>query len=329
MFRTQKEVRDLSLEEQVKAGEWVYDHYDMADTLSSDTIYPVCIPSYKRHDGSAKSVHLACESGEVNVYLFIYEEEFADYNFSYGIYDNLTIVICPEGVRGIGAKRQYILEYMSEVGFNKIIMMDDDISKLKFGIPAETLTSGNYTTLRRATSFDKYTKLWMEYIRRYEESPHLFEDGTPMRWGMSGTVHDLEASRSELPRGDEFIINANPKSTFAFVAINLEEFNKHSIRYHEVLKEDIDIMIQCWDAGLTTIRSSNLSYVTPEMANGKSVVGDGDYGTKSRIMVEATMDKWGDEFLKVKEAHGLTHCQIKWNVIKKRFFKHKRITEVK
>ena len=99
----------------------------------ADTIYPICIPSYKRWDRKqnktlTRIIEQCDEEIQRNTYVFVRKEQEELYRENY---KTVNIVALPE-VNGLASTRQYICDYVLDVLKKPYFMdVDDDITDLK------------------------------------------------------------------------------------------------------------------------------------------------------------------------------------------------------
>lgn len=185
----------------------------------------IIIPTFKRVDKQITLESIPDNLKKIT-YLVVYEEE-KEYLKKY----NVNLLVVPKSVRGIGKKRQYVVEYFPK---EKILFLDDD---LKF-----------YKRL------DGQTKLQPIKDNNLEELYNWVKMCLEKGYGIVGCSAQGGNNRF---KGNFTYFGR----IWAFYGINTEILNKHNIRYDQIeVMEDFNVVLDLLRYGYRSIINTQFAH---------------------------------------------------------------------
>lgn len=225
--------------------------------ITDDEIYPICIPSYSRPDGSFL---VDAKNKNLPVYLFIRREQEQLYAQYKGVY-NIVLV---DNVHNIGETRKAIVDWAIKNNYDNIFMLDDDISNMDFTMPGQAM-SGRYYMKRRCTllhlkeEIQPYVfKMWQWLIGRCDPKLTLSSPGyQPQYWDLKN---------ADLP------IQYNASAINGCFHVNVKNLTSHNLNYlssNVCGNEDYSIQYLVMRAGLLTTIFKDLTYNTESIGTNE------------------------------------------------------------
>lgn len=210
-------------------------------------MYPVLIPSKARSKTCSTCYQL--QKYNIPFYIFIYHEDFKDYN-TYFSKNNLVIV--PKNIRGLTPKRQYILDYAKQNNYSWFWMMDDDIDKL-YKRPIENITEQK--------SLPLISLNMKEFILSIEQFIQCIEDVNPKH-----TIFEIGFKERA------FGLQKNPISVSTDVGPIHLFYSKNIQKKYDlnmVALEDTDFSVQNINNGKINIKLNHFIFFAPKSGTNK------------------------------------------------------------
>lgn len=233
----------------------IQDRFDEVEKLVEGIELPsVVIPSYKNRE-KCNIKNLVESLPTTKFMIFVYEDDLDNYQ-GYLKYKNVELVSVPLDkieYRGITPKRKFIINYLLERDYYKIIMLDDDTSTMfNRTIEQEGKRAGKKVPIDIWLSF----KILIKALEGVE-------------YGIGGFYRDDFVNfwtRKKILRLFTKPLNA--------ILINLDKFKKFNINYDTQFKtgEDCDIVLQLFSNNINT-------YCLPFLANTQTIRSGGANST--------------------------------------------------
>lgn len=233
----------------------IQDRFDEVEKLVEGIELPsVVIPSYKNRE-KCNIKNLVESSPTTKFMIFVYEDDLENYQ-QYLKYKNVELVSVPLDkieYRGITPNRKFIINYLLERDYHKIIMLDDDTSTMfNRTIEQEGKRAGKKVPIDIWLSF----KILIKALEGVE-------------YGIGGFYRDDFVNfwtRKKILRLFTKLLNA--------ILINLDKFKKFNINYDTQFKtgEDCDIVLQLFSNNINT-------YCLPFLANTQTIRSGGANST--------------------------------------------------
>ena len=247
----------------------IQDRFDEVEKLVEGVDLPsVVIPSYKNRE-KCNIKNLVESSPTTKFMIFVYEDDLENYQ-QYLKYQNVELVIVPLDkieYRGITPKRKFIINYLLERDYHKIIMLDDDTSTMfNRTIEQEGKRAGKKVPI----------DIWLSF-------KILIKSLEGIEYGIGGFYRDDFInfwSRKKILKLDLRATNA--------ILINLDKFKEHNINYDTNFKtgEDCDIILQLYSKNVNT-------YCLAFLANTFTIKSGG------KGSVSGTIDEWRKDWVKL------------------------------
>lgn len=209
------------------------------ELVHNDKLPPVFIPSYKNRKGTIIP-NLGDIPGEVH--LFIYEDDRHNYPESFP--GNVTVhEIRKEEFdsmglewRGIGPKREYMLEFAKQSNFKHIIMIDDDRS-FDVWYADQPRTTSVSNTKKKGSIWDAF-KLALKLVNDYDN------------WGIVGLAHaEINCAHYTWKKVLKF-----PAHSVAALMLNVETLKDvhYSQKFGKTILEDLSLDVECYKRDIKT-----------------------------------------------------------------------------
>lgn len=222
--------------------------YRNIDKLIQDSeVFPICVPSYSRPNAS-----LLKYSKVIPIWLFVREEQLELYKE----YQGICKIVPLTGVYDIGTTRKAIVDYMWNLGYGDIFMLDDDIYLLSFRYPGFSKSGKELMKLHcddsGNTSWDvslAVFKMWVWMI--YNSSDKVTISG-------AGRLFDWWNIRyKDVP----FAYNSS--TPIQCIHLNISNLKKHGIQYESNAvdgAEDYALQYKIMSKGLYSVLYKDLAY---------------------------------------------------------------------
>ena len=235
---------------------------------------PVFVPSYGRP--YAKFLLRAMEQ-KFPLYVFVRKEEREAYSWIKDRPDTNLVVLLSK-VSNIGETRRAMFNYAVYKGFDKIIMIDDDVTPVDLSMvdpeSGKVKASGNVIG---------HVESWRKVIKRWEQ---LWTDEAmfgaayrPFAWSMTEN-EILKTKRGQLQQA---------------VGINVKRIHDAGLNYQSnavVGNEDLYLQLECYINGLDCVRTNAIQYDCTAMG-----VGDGGCNASEAGSIQAKQERRVAAFL--------------------------------
>ncbi len=307
-------------------NQWTEEYYNIAqEQIKDEEIYPIVVPSYKRGD-NALTIKLLKDCPELNVILFVYEDDVQNYQKTLDEFKNFSVVkcvLCEEDKifednrvglekRGIEYKRAAINNKMVQMGYDRYFVMDDDICALYYTRHGKK-NDGNYKAEKVMVNPTQFFKMW-QYI--------INEKATDV--AACGIISENGSWCQDLVTMEDITYIAGQVQ---IIYINGKIIKDNNINYRGSAGwEDYDFTLELIKNGLNSCQIRYMTYSTPTMTPGKSVATTNEYGVVTERdfgWTKRSMNlykHWG-ELTRFKLKKEQLNCKIRWvtirNLIKK------------
>lgn len=260
---------------------------------------PVFVPSYGRP--YAKFLLRAMEQ-KFLLYVFVRKEEREAYSWIKERPDTHLVVLLSR-VSNIGETRRAMFNYAVCKGLDKIIMLDDDVTRLDLSmvdpVTGKVKASGNVTG---------HVENWGKVIKRWEQ---LWTDEAmfgaayrPFAWSMTEN-EILKTKRGQLQQA---------------VGINVKRIHDAGLNYQSntvVGNEDLYLQLECYINGLDCVRTNAIQYDCSAMGTGEGGCNASETGSiqaKQERRVKAFLDACDrPELIKVAQTRsGVKSIKFVW-----------------
>ena len=264
---------------------------------------PVFVPSYGRPQ--AKFL-LRAVTQQFPLYVFVRKEEREAYSWIKDRSDTKLVLL--SNVSNLGETRRAMFNYAVHKGFDKIIMIDDDVTRLDLSmvdpITGKVKASGNVIG---------HTENWGKVIKRWEQ---LWTDEAmfgaayrPFAWSMTEN-EILKTKRGQLQQA---------------VGINVKRIHDAGLNYQSntiVGNEDLYLQLECYINGLDCVRTNAIQYDCSAMGTGEGGCNASEAGSiqdKQERRVKAFLDACDrPELVKVAQTRsGVKSIKFIWSEINK------------
>lgn len=234
--------------------------YKKIDSLVPDNnVWPVCIPSYNRPNGTA--LRRLLSEDNLDVYLFIRSEQIELYRKYQGRYHIIKL----NNVHDIGETRRSIVRYGMKKKWSHLFMLDDDIEQVDFIVPWY-LRSGKEAMVPWSTVTTGPTLLNTYAFKMWQYLVHPYLD----------TVAISSPYYKRFCWSKERYENIKPKFNIGqpiqCVHLNLDLLREHGINYQPSSVcgvEDYAIAYECYKHGLRTLQVPDIVYSCPAMGSNE------------------------------------------------------------
>lgn len=266
-------------------------------------LIPVFVPSYKRPRATFLKRSFLYD---FPLYVFVREEEIDSYRYLKERSDTHLIKI--RGVSNIGETRRVMVKYATFQGIDKIIMVDDDVSRLDLSVWDE-----EKKIVKASGTVKGKPEDWGNVLRRWES---LWKDEAlfgasyrPFSW--STKKEDMSASvLSQLQQ---------------CVGVNVKLLSDAGLNYQSnsvVGNEDLFLQLQCYEHGLKAVMSRAIQYDCAAMGSGEGGCNASEAGSlaeKQETRVKAFLNACDNlDLVKVGQTRsGVKSIKFNWKEIKK------------
>lgn len=270
-------------------------------TVDASSVPPIVIPSWGRPD--SKLIKRCVDEG-VNAYVFTGADQLESYSKVIG--DSTTVKLI-ESVEGIIPKRNFVNAEMYRLGYEHIIVMDDDITLLSYLIPGQT-KKGDYKAAKVNISLLEMQKMFKYYTDMKPD------------YSMMGMSHDASSHFVQLDKIEEITAFG---MIMQLVCINLKVVNETGATYKADGWDDFDFMLQCINSGHATYKIEWLSEASPSIIKGASVCYGNDMMTKFEKYYNLStklQNKWGSKYVRLEMVRDFPNNRFNWSSIKEDFY---------
>ena len=264
---------------------------------------PVFVPSYGRPQ--AKFL-LRAVTQQFPLYVFVRKEEREAYSWIKDRSDTKLVLL--SNVSNIGETRRAMFNYAVHKGFDKIIMIDNDVTRLDLSmvdpVTGKVKASGNVTG--RIESWKKVIKRWEQL---WTDEAMFGAAYRPFAWSMKEN-EILKTKRGQLQQA---------------VGINVKRIHDAGLNYQSntiVGNEDLYLQLECYIKGLDCVRTNAIQYDCSAMGTGEGGCNASEAGSiqaKQERRVAAflsTCDR--PELVKVAQTRsGVKSIKFVWSEIAK------------
>lgn len=264
---------------------------------------PVFVPSYKRPKATFLKRSVLYE---FPLYVFVRREEAPDYGYLKNRPNTHLIKI--HGVHDIGETRRVMVKYAISKHIDKIVMVDDDVSRLDLSVWDEEKGICKASGTVKGKPED-----WAVVLRRWEK---LWEDEAmfgasyrPFSWSVK---HEdmMKSALSQLQQ---------------CVGVNVKVLKEEGLNYQSnsvVGNEDLFLQLQCYEHGLQAVVSRAIQYDCAAMGSGEGGCNASEKGSlieKQERRVKAFMKACQTpEWVRIGQTRsGLKSIKFVWSKIRK------------
>ena len=184
--------------------------------------YPICIPSYKNRN--KKFFTNVVPQLKCKVFIFVYDYDFTESGYDQYVFpDNVQVVKLHVDFRNIRQKRGWIVDYMLNLGYQKITFVDDDVYSADYAYKAKPTPGFAY---RKHTTLEKMVKCSQYILDLYDA-------------GITGASIYCNI---QFFKFDKALIY---RTAYALFSIDIGKCKKHGINFtSEMVHEDMDVQFR-------------------------------------------------------------------------------------
>lgn len=277
-------------------------------SIKANTEFPVCVLSHMFDTRRSKFlVQLKAEAAlrDLNRKYFIFT--YADQKELYQEFESIKnveviyIELDNHVYLTLSGKRQYILEFCQNHGYDDAFFIEDDC--FDFILPVGALgAEGSFRNKRYVMSFNFLFSFWSFLIKKYNLK-------------YSGGANNMEFAFRDLDSNP--FIKKNGQ-TIQAIHINTLNCKENGINFdHNAGWDDYDMILQQCVYGTGTDLII-FSYNTPSLKSGVSAMSSSSDALEKRCFKNSTalINKWGKSFVKEDTKKGLFNAKINWNTIR-------------
>lgn len=264
---------------------------------------PVFVPSYKRPD----AVFLRRSTlYKFPLYVFVRKEERELYSWVKERPDTRLVLL--NSVNNIGETRRIMFNYAVRNGIDKVLMVDDDVSRLDLSIwdDEKGVVRASGTVKGKPEDWSKCITLWESL---WKDEAMFGASYRPFSWSMKKESLG-RTKRTQLQQA---------------VGINISVIHKAGLNYRsnsEVGNEDLFLQLECYQHGLDCVSTTMIQYDCPAMGSGLGGCNASESGTiqeKQDKRVELFLSSCTDKSLvRVgKTRSGVKSIKFVWSNINK------------
>ncbi len=191
----------------------------------------ICCPSYKRSQTATTPKYIT------EAILYVKESEAKEYQKNF----KNEIISVPDGIDGITATRNYILEHQKG---NDILMLDDDLLEFFYFEKAERIDLRQSTENQREYAFKKCFKIAHDL------------DIKVFGCDITGNLYSNHIFKP-------ISINQNINGTL----LGITKQNKLKFDETFIVKEDIDFILRSWEQNRAVLKFSHFKFRTSHWSN--------------------------------------------------------------
>ena len=263
---------------------------------------PVFVPSYRRPD--AKFLRRSMNQ-KFPLYVFVRKEEKEAYSWIKAR-PNTTLVLI-SNVSNIGETRRVMFNYAVHKGFDKIIMLDDDVTRLDLSMvdpkSGKVKASGNVIG---------HVEDWRKVLLRWEaiwtDEAMLGASYRPFSWSLTEDEISI-LRRSQLQQA---------------IGINVKVIHKAGLNYQSndlVGNEDLFLQLECYQKGLECVKTNEIQYDCPAMGAGTGGCNASELGSiqqkQHKRVAQFVLACKDPTLIKIaKTRSGVESIKFNWKAIK-------------
>lgn len=209
---------------------------------------PVFVPSYKRPDAIFLKRSFLYD---FPLYVFVRKE---DSGYEFLKKRPNTHLVKLKNVHDIGETRAAMIRYASKKGIEKIFMLDDDISRLDLTLfdREKGVARASGTVMGKPENWRKALKCWET---TWDDEALFGASYRPFSWSMKPDQIKAKV-RAQLQQ---------------CVGVNVALLTEHGLNYRsnaEVGNEDLFLQWECYQKGLSAVKTNAVQYDCPAMGSG-------------------------------------------------------------